>query len=41
MKKAFVAITLSVVMFSAFGHAGGTDPYGCHMDHRTGTWHCH
>ena len=25
----------------AIGHSGGTDQYGCHIDHSTGIRHCH
>lgn len=25
----------------AFAHSGGTDKQGCHVDHSTGTRHCH
>ena len=41
MKKIIAAITFAVAVTAAFAHSGGTDPYGCHMDHRTGVWHCH
>jgi hypothetical protein len=25
----------------AIGHSGGTDKYGCHVDHSNGIKHCH
>lgn len=25
----------------ALAHSGGTDSMGCHMDHKTGVYHCH
>lgn len=25
----------------AVGHSGGTDAYGCHVDHKDGLRHCH
>lgn len=25
----------------AIGHSGGTDQYGCHVDHSNGIRHCH
>ena len=33
-----MAITLLPIQGSA--HSGGTDRYGCHMDSRTGSYHC-
>lgn len=37
-------VLLLVFLFAApavFAHSGGTDRYGCHIDHRTGIRHCH
>lgn len=39
-------IFLALVMFvgfstSAHAHGGGLDSNRCHMDHKTGTYHCH
>jgi hypothetical protein len=22
-------------------HSGGTDKFGCHLNHKTGVYHCH
>jgi len=40
------ALVLSALAFVAMGgaawaHSGGTDSRGCHMNHKTGTYHCH
>lgn len=40
MKKLICAV-LATVSLSAFAHSGGTDARGCHVDHRTGVYHCH
>lgn len=37
-------IALAVLLIGAgqaIAHSGGTDAYGCHMDHSTGLYHCH
>lgn len=44
MKKKIIAVL--VLMFgmasgSVIAHSGGTDTYGCHMNHKTGVYHCH
>lgn len=39
--KALIAIFLLSASALALAHSGGTDRNGCHMDHRTGTYHCH
>ena len=26
---------------SLFAHSGGLDRFGCHWDHKNGTYHCH
>ena len=45
MKKigviAVVAAMLFAVAANAWAHSGGTDSMGCHMDHKTGGYHCH
>lgn len=41
MKKIAALLALAVVAVSAFAHSGGTDAVGCHMNHKTGIWHCH
>jgi hypothetical protein len=42
MKK-IVAIAFLTLFIAgaAFAHSGGTDSYGCHKDHKTGSYHCH
>lgn len=43
MKK--LAIVLAVASFLcsglSFAHSGGTDSLGCHINHKTGVYHCH
>jgi ribosomal protein S6E (S10) len=41
MKKTIAAALLGMFAVLAFAHSGGTDKNGCHMDHKTGTTHCH
>jgi hypothetical protein len=44
MKTAFftvAAILLFAFSNNAFAHSGGTDANGCHMNHKTGVYHCH
>ncbi|MCZ4331069.1 YHYH domain-containing protein [Castellaniella denitrificans] len=45
MKKIIAAAVLAVfgVIATApvWAHSGGTDKNGCHMNHKTGTRHCH
>ncbi len=41
MKKAFLVILSLGIVASLFAHSGGTDSAGCHMDHKTGVYHCH
>lgn len=38
-----IAATLSALLLggAAFAHSGGTDAYGCHLNHTTGLYHCH
>lgn len=45
-KTRAVAAILAAVMAialsgAAWAHSGGTDSRGCHMNHKTGTYHCH
>ncbi len=28
-------------LVSAYAHSGGTDSSGCHLNHKTGVYHCH
>jgi hypothetical protein len=41
--KTILAAMLAVSMFgtAAFAHGGGLDSARCHMDHKTGIYHCH
>lgn len=42
--KTVTALILSASFFAAtiaFAHSGGTDSRGCHMNHKTGVYHCH
>lgn len=41
MKKILIFIAMTVISTIAAAHSGGTDANGCHMDHKTGSWHCH
>lgn len=41
MKKVIAAMGILFVSAMAFAHSGGTDSKGCHMDHKTGVYHCH
>lgn len=36
-------ITIALVFASslALAHSGGTDSNGCHVNHKTGVYHCH
>lgn len=40
MKK-LIAVALMLIGGFVFAHSGGTDKNGCHIDHSTGTKHCH
>lgn len=40
MKK-LACIAIACFSLSSFAHSGGTDARGCHVDHRTGVYHCH
>lgn len=39
--KFIIAIAITVTSAFAFAHSGGTDSSGCHMNHKTGVYHCH
>lgn len=41
--KALIGIAVAVMLGTslAVAHSGGTDASGCHMDHKTGIYHCH
>ena len=41
MKKLFALCVLSLTVTTAFAHSGGTNAAGCHVDHKTGVYHCH
>ena len=41
MKTAFIALVIVLAAGWAHAHSGGTDSYGCHVDHKTGYRHCH
>lgn len=41
MKKALAVIALFSFSAVVLAHSGGTDSKGCHMDHKTGVYHCH
>lgn len=42
MKK-ITAVLLVIGLFSgsAMAHSGGLNKQGCHMNHKTGEYHCH
>lgn len=41
MKKLLLILALIIAAPVVVAHSGGTDKYGCHVDHRTGIRHCH
>ena len=41
MKLLTLALTFVAFASSAMAHSGGTDSQGCHMNHKTGVYHCH
>jgi hypothetical protein len=41
MKAILLAVTLMITATSAIAHSGGTDANGCHLNHKTGVYHCH
>lgn len=38
---AVVGVVLALVAGYAVSHGGGLDQFGCHHDHKNGTYHCH
>jgi len=42
MKRITAIIVLAILSSAAaWAHSGGTDSQGCHVNHKTGGWHCH
>ncbi|WP_156379441.1 YHYH domain-containing protein [Acidovorax sp. Root402] len=41
MTKVAIALFILCAALGAHAHSGGTDSQGCHVDHKTGTKHCH
>lgn len=41
MKKIIIAGVLAAIAGVASAHSGGTNAQGCHIDHKTGVYHCH
>lgn len=43
MKTFLAIVTLALISISgsAFAHGGGTNAEGCHLNHKTGVYHCH
>jgi len=42
MKKILiVSLLASIITSFALAHSGGTNSSGCHLDHKTGIYHCH
>lgn len=39
--KAIIGMALLLVAGVASAHGGGTNAQGCHMNHKTGEYHCH
>lgn len=37
----WIVLLLSGHMVPAFAHGGGVDKSGCHMNRKTGDYHCH
>lgn len=38
---ALIAVTILTMAGQALAHGGGLDANRCHMDHKTGIYHCH
>lgn len=36
-----ISAVLAAGSATVFAHSGGTDQFGCHIDHSTGIRHCH
>jgi hypothetical protein len=41
MRKAMMVLVMALLAGQAIAHSGGTDASGCHIDHKTGEYHCH
>lgn len=42
MKKiVLLGIVLGALTTILTAHSGGTNAQGCHLDHKTGIYHCH
>lgn len=36
-----IAVGMAIASGAALAHSGGTDANGCHLNHKTGVYHCH
>jgi hypothetical protein len=41
MKRLAIVALLALTGSLALAHSGGTDSMGCHVNHKTGLYHCH
>lgn len=41
MKRVIIGMILAAAASLSYAHGGGTDAAGCHMNHKTGVYHCH
>ena len=41
MKKLIIALAMLLAGSAVLAHSGGTDSAGCHLNHKTGVYHCH
>lgn len=41
MRKWIMGVIALAFACAATAHSGGTDSNGCHMNHKTGVYHCH
>lgn len=41
LRLLIIAAMLAAVPVVASAHSGGTEDNGCHLNHRTGDYHCH
>lgn len=39
--RMIAAALLVLAAGSVYAHGGGTDAMGCHLNHKTGVYHCH
>lgn len=39
--KMFLIALLASLASVGYAHSGGTDANGCHVNHKTGVYHCH